>query len=135
MIKYTLRCARALFLHLAFAHWAAQSTYEYWSEPAITNIYYRYTNDSKPITTYKDMKMDFGKDSGDSAFPLITFCELEPEYIGILKEECGLNTTDSVKNQLYHTSGSTYVGLISQCIENNQGINLTKLSNKIIYSR
>ena len=74
LVVYMLKSTLKLTLHLIFAYWATQSVLKYVDEPAITNIYYRYTS-----------SYEFNSTSGYKGidFPCITFCDVNPEYENI----------------------------------------------------
>ena len=111
-----LKSALKLTLHLIFAYWATQSVLKYIDEPAITNIYYRYTS-----------SYEFNSTSGYKGidFPCITFCDVNPEYENILNEACG-PTTNKKK---------PFLDFIKQCLSSNSSIDLNKLSASLKYPR
>ena len=116
LVVYTSKSIFKLTLHLIFAYWATQSVLKYVDEPAITNIYYRYTSSYEFNSTigYKGIH-----------FPCITFCDGDPEYANILTEACGLTTN---KKQ-------SYLDFIKQCLSSNSSIDLNKLSASLKYLR
>ena len=116
LVVHTLKSAFKLTLHLIFAYWATQSVLKYIDEPAITNIYYRYTN-SYEVNSSSGYKGIY--------FPCITFCDLDPEYANILSEACGLTTNKK----------KPYLDLIKQCLSSNSSIDLNKLSASLKYPR
>lgn len=116
LVVYTLKSTLKLTLHLIFAYWATQSVLKYVDEPAITNIYYRYTS-----------SYQFNSTSGYKGiyFPFITFCDVDPEYANILNEACGLNINKK----------KPYMDFIKQCLSSNSSIDLNKLSASLKYLR
>ena len=116
LVVYMLKSALKLTLHLIFAYWATQSVLKYIDEPAITNIYYRYTS-----------SYEFNSTSGYKGidFPCITFCDVNPEYENILNEACG-PTTNKKK---------PFLDFIKQCLSSNSSIDLNKLSASLKYPR
>ena len=116
LVVYMLKSALKLTLHLIFAYWATQSVLKYIDEPAITNIYYHYTS-----------SYEFNSTSGYKGidFPCITFCDVDPEYVNILNEACGLTTNEK----------KSYLNLIQQCLSSNSSIDLNKLSSSLKYPR
>ena len=116
LVVYMLKSTLKLALHLIFAYWATQSVLKYVDEPAITNIYYRYTS-----------SYQFNSTSGYKGiyFPFITFCDVEPEYANILNEACGLTINEK----------KPYLDFIKQCLSSNSSIDLNKLSASLKYLR
>ena len=116
LVVYMLKSALKLTLHLIFAYWATQSVLKYVDEPAITNIYYRYSS-----------SYEFDSTSGYKGidFPCITFCDVNPEYENILNEACG-PTTNKKK---------PFLDFIKQCLSSNSSIDLNKLSASLKYPR
>ena len=114
LVVYMLKSTLKLTLHLIFAYWATQSVLKYVDEPAITNIYYRYTSSYNSTSGYKG-----------TYFPCITFCDVDPEYTNTLKEACGFTTNEK----------KPYLDLIKQCLSSNSSIDLNKLSASLKYPR
>ena len=119
LVVQTLKSILKLALHLIFAYWATQSVLKYVDEPAITNIYYRYTSSYKSNST-NGWYLETGM-----YFPSITFCDVDPEYVNILSQACGLTTNKK----------KPYLDFIKECLSSNSSIDLNKLSASLKYLR